>query len=195
MNNNNTEIKKQSERFKQVIDSIKENEQISQNTISLEIDVSESLICKYKKGHNPIPEHILDKLSDKFGINKDYVRLKSDKIRRPKSIMLNNLEGFVDSWETVTKGDKQYLHFTLDRHFYDFLLDVDKVKLFSEDGISSYEEEVKNLDDLHSANPQLEEFVLIPRNNLIEILQEFTPKRKKLAEVIDLSEHEHYIKE
>lgn len=195
MNNNITKLKEQGNRFQQVIDNIMETEQISQSTIALEIDVSASLISKYRKGNHTIPEYILDRLSEKYGINKDYVQLKSDKIRRPKSIMLNSLEGFVDSWETVTKEDKQYLHLTLDRHFYDFLLDVDKAKLLCEEGISSFEEEVKNLDDIHSADPQLEEFVLIPRNNFIQILQEFTSNRKKLSEIIDLSEHENYIKE
>lgn len=49
----------QLEHFKQVIDSIKENEQISQNAISLEIGVSGNLIRKYKNGQAPIPEYIL----------------------------------------------------------------------------------------------------------------------------------------
>ena len=108
--------------------------------------------------------------------------------------MLNSLEEIVDSWNTVEKGNKKYLHLVLDHNFYNFLLRVDIARLYSEETLSSFEE-VKRLDDIHTSKPQLEEFVLIPRNNFIEIIQEFTTGRKKFAEIIDLSEHENYAKD
>lgn len=188
-------LKEQGNRFGKVIDYIKGKKDMSQNAIALDIDVSESSISKYRTGNTFIPQYVLVKLSEKFGINPKFVRLESDYICRPNSIMLNSLEEIVDSWNTIEKGNKKYLHLVLDRNFYNFLLRVDMARLYSEETLSSFEEEVKKLDDIHTSKPQLEEFVLIPRNNFIEIIQEFTTNRKKFAEIIDLSEHENYAKD
>lgn len=187
--------KEQGNRFGKVIDYIKEKKDKSQNAIALDIDVSESSISKYRTGNTSIPQYVLDKLSEKFGINPKFVRLESDYICRPNSIMLNSLEEIVDSWNTVEKGNKKYLHLVLDRNFYNFLLRVDITRLYSDETLSSFEEEVKRLDDIHTSKPQLEEFVLIPRNNFIEILQETTLERKQLIELIDFSEHVNYIED
>lgn len=195
MSETTTNLKEQGNRFGKVIDFIKEKNDMSQNAIALDIGVSESSISKYRTGNHPIPKHVLDELSKKFGINPKFVRLTSDYICCPNSIMLNSLEKIVNSWDTVEKGDKKYLHLILDSNFYNFLLKVDMARLHSEETLSSIEEDVKRLDDIYSSKPQLEEYVLIPRNNFIEILQETTLERKQLIELIDFSEHVNYIED
>ena len=35
-----------------------------------------------------------------------------------------HFEKFINDWDLVDHEDKSYLHFTMDEHFYNFLLDV-----------------------------------------------------------------------
>ena len=76
----------------------------------------------------------------------------------------------------------------MDANFYNFLIDVDleKLKVHSED----LKERIKILKERHLKNENLKEYVLIPRNEFLEIVGEDKEKRAKFYEIIDTQEYE-----
>lgn len=83
----------------------------------------------------------------------------------------------------------------MDRNFYDFLIDLEKAKKVTENGISCLQEETENLKEIFSGESKLQEFVLLPKNNFIEIVKDTVTKCKMFEELIDASEYEAYIEE
>lgn len=45
---------------------------------------------------------------------------------------------------------------------------------------------------MHAGDPKIQEFVLLPKNNFLEILRTVKEDKKKLDEVIDFIEHINY---
>lgn len=60
-------------------------------------------------------------------------------------------------------------------------------------GFSSYEQEKKALKELYESSPSPEEFVLLPRNNFIEIIEDTIKKHKQVSEVLDFLKYETYL--
>ena len=114
----------------------------------------------------------------KYNINPGYVRLNSDYMIDILGMKLSNFEAFVNSWDVVDKTTKdsngkriveKYIHFTMDKNFYEFLIDVDKVHQVVKEGISDLSGEIEQLKEIFSGEPELQEYVLIPRNVFINI--------------------------
>lgn len=80
----------------------------------------------------------------------------------------------------------------MDPNFYAFLLDIEKVKLFAIDG-KDYKAKVERLNEIYSPSSETKEYIVIPRNVFIKLLQDAKEKEKKLSEVIDLLEYTDYI--
>ena len=204
---------KQRENLKNVFDYLKDEKGISQetvaNTISNDDDmnngIDSTIISKYKTGKiQCTPDNFLSKLEKHYNINPQYVRGESEIMINPLGTKFSAFEHIVNSWDTVertctdsnnNKEIKKYLHLTMDRNFYDFLIEVDKTKLIVEDGWSSQEAEMERAKKLFLGKPNLEEFVIIPRNVFWEIVKEDKENRKNLQEVINTAMHTDYLDE
>ena len=111
---------------------------------------------------------------------------------------LSNLQCFTDNnWDTVvwSTPDTNYLHIKMDKHFYDFLIELDGAKSKVDDGYSSLPEETERLKELYDTDePELQEYVILPRNEFIEIITDSENNRKCLSEVINLFYYSDYPK-
>ena len=195
MNKNDSDLIKQRKRLSNVLEYLKKKG-YSQKDIANATDVDETGLSHLKSGKiKYINNDFLDKLHKAYKINPRYIRLDSNIMLDITGTKFSNFEAFVDSWDVVEKGSDKYLHFTIDKRFYDFLLEVDKIRSATDEGISSFDIEIENLKEIHDGVPEPEEFVLIPRNNFIEILQDAIQDHKKLDEIISLIEYSNYIKE
>lgn len=197
MNENNEYLKMQRSQLAKVFEYLKMREKKNtQKEIAARTGVDEIYLSHLKSGViKYIPNEFLINLNTAFNINPAYIRLESEFILDVTGTKLEHFEKFADSWDVVEKDSDRYLHFTMDRNFYDFLLEVEKARLATDEGISSLDTEIKNLKELYSGSPNPEEFVLIPKNNFIEIVQESVYDHKKLSEVIDLLECKNYLDE
>ena len=66
------------------------------------------------------------------------------------------------------------------------------MKKVTDDGISSFEQEKESLKELYDADPDPQEYVLIPRNNFIDIVKESVENGKYLHEVINSALYSDY---
>lgn len=192
MGNENDILKKQRDRLSEVLSYLKEKG-ISQSNISRKLDIDETKISHFKSGKiKQIPSDFLEQLQSEYNINPNYIRLESSCMLDTTGTKFYNFEKFVDSWNVLENDLDKYLHLTIDRNFYDFLLETIDVRHATDKGISSFNAEIENLKELYSGEPLPEEFVLIPRNNFIEIIEDKKQKMKCLNEVLDLMEHTSY---
>ena len=119
-------------------------------------------------------------------------------------IKYENFENFVDDWDLVEHENEEYLHFKMDENFYNFLIEIYKLKeafFDSETSKKSTESTVSNtlkqmpeafkkasssLMENYKDSNKSKEYVLIPADDEIKIATENVPKRKHLREVIDI---------
>lgn len=204
MNRNDLDLKKQRERLSKVFEYLKKNG-ISQKEIADKADIDPEKLSQYKNGKiKYIPNTFLEEISKIYNINPRYVRLQSDYMVDIPGMKLSNFEAFIDAWDVVDKTTvdpdgkrivEKYLHFTMDKNFYEFLIDVDKARQVVKEGLSDLSGEIEQLKEIFSGEPEPQEFVLIPRNVFINILTDLVQPSKTLEEAFDLIEHLSYIEE
>lgn len=179
-----SELKKQRERFIEVIDLLK-TKGISQEEISKKMGKDSSYISKIR---NDTIKALLDddlrNLQDAYGVNLDYIRCKSDIKFNLFGVKQKYFDRIVEDWDTVYKGNNHYLHLRMDSTFYRFLVEYDKYKLAELDGIS-IDAAVEDLKAIYAGDPQIEEYVILPQNVFIELASEVEKGRKALAEILD----------
>lgn len=166
--------------------SKKLNNIIDEKDIKLNID--ETTLSNYKSGKiKYIPSEFLEILREGYGINTEYIRLISNDMLDDKGKKYKYFEKIVDSWETVESKDNKYLYLNMDRNFYDFLIEYDKYRKANEQGIPTGR--IEELKAIYEGTPNIEEFVVLPRNIFFEIVGDTKKAEKYLAEIIDFSEH------
>lgn len=168
---------------------------IKQVEVCNKLDIKEeSKISNMKSGKLKISDEFLEGLHKHYNINPDYIRCNSDYMFDILFEKLNAFVKFVSSWDTVKKGDKNYLHFTMQQSFYDFLLSVDKARLI-ENNFSSFEKIINDIKQNFIEDSELTEFVVIPKNEFTQIVQSAVKNRKHFSEVIDILAYSDYINE
>lgn len=186
MGNNSTE--KQRERFKEILKILKK-QGISQKMISDELDRTEDYISNLKSGKiQKIPDDVLDVLQKEFTVNPAYISGESKFPLHDIGKPFEHFEKFASEWETVRHGDKSYLYLTMDSNFYEFLLEVDNVRLAKCCGSIDENASIENLKQLHSGKPVEKNYVVIPCDDFQEIIKISEDRRKQLSEVLDILE-------
>lgn len=187
-------------RFEKVLKLLKEmnadNTQVNiMDKLKLDFIYDESYFSDLKSGkRKKIPEELIKALHTHYNVNPDYLRLKSTCPFDNTDVKLENFLSFIDDWNVlIANQNEKYLHLTLDRNFYDFLIEFNRATEITDEGFSSIEQEKKALKELYSSKLSPEEFVLIPRNNLIEIVTDAVAKHKYVNEVLDLFGLSSYI--
>ena len=139
-----------------------------------------------------IPDDVLENLHEEFGINPNYIRKGATNMFDIPGIKYENFESFVDSWDLVEHENEEYLHFTMDENFYNFLIEIynfmeastqrNKEKRMKE----AFEKAFGTLKESFSDSEHPKEYVLIPADDMMEIATDNVAKRKNLSEVIDI---------
>ncbi|MDL2212166.1 hypothetical protein LJB88_04750 [Erysipelotrichaceae bacterium OttesenSCG-928-M19] len=143
-----------------------------QYDICFNTGIHETNLPHYKSGKiKKIPEDFLIGLQNNYDINPDYIRNKSDEMLDSKGEKYKYFEKLVDEWGVVKEEDNNYLYLRLDENFYNFLIELDEYRKAEEDGIIVVEEKINELKEIHSSKINLADYVLIPRNNFVEIIQ------------------------
>lgn len=188
-------LDEQRERLKSVLEYLYTKD-YTQKDICGKIGITQSDLTHYKNGKvKVIPQTFLEKMQKEFHINPDYIRLESEEMLDIKGEKYLIFEKVVEGWTTVERGDNKYLHFQMDKNFYDFLIELNEYREMEQKGLGNIADKIEELKQLYAGDPNVEEFVLISRNNFIEILQEIEKEKKSLAEIIDFTEHLDYLEE
>lgn len=199
MKNEEKTLNEQRERLIQVFDYLRLIG-VNQSTICEKLsknkpNYDESQLSHIKSGKiKYIPDDLLERLHDIYNINPLYVRLESDFMLDTEWEKFKSFVNFVDTWDTVKKGDKNYLHLTMDQSFYDFLISVDKANLIK-DNFKNFEKILENIKGKHQEDKGTSEYVVIPKNEFIQIVQSAVDDRKQFSEIIDILEYSDYINE
>ena len=142
-----------------------------------------------------IPEDFLAALRENYHINPEYIRGTSDIMHDIQGTMLEYFEKVVTDWDSVAKGQNQYLHLRMDNNFYKFLLDVSEATLTEAEQSLATKIKIEELKKLHSGTSDIKEYVLIPRNNFVEYLMDEQNTEKQLSEILDPSKMLDYLDE
>ena len=82
---------------------------------------------------------------------------------------------------------EKFICLTMDKNFCDFLIEAEKAHDRANEGIGDEQEDLKNLSVTYSGESKPQEYLLIPRNNFSEMVEEFKRKKRTLEEVLDFS--------
>ena len=195
MSNNNTDTL--NIRFSNVLKALK-NKGVSQRKIMDELELSfitdETYFSSIKSGKRKnIPDELIQSLHQKYNVNPGYLKMESNCIFDTNETKIESFMNIIDDWNVLKSDTNEYLHLTIDKNIVDLLIELYKVKKVTDDGISSFEQEKESLKELYDADPNPQDYVLIPRNNFIEIVTDTVEKEKYLHQVIDAALYSDYL--
>lgn len=193
--NNKVSLEIQRERLKAVLVYLK-TQGFKQKEIAESCCLDSYDISHLKSGTlKHIPENFLAALRKKYHINPEYIRGTSNIMLDVQGTMLNFFEKVVIEWDSVTKGQNQYLHLKMDNNFYKFLLDVSEATLAESEQSLATKAKIEELKKLRKGKSDIKEYVLIPRNNFVEYLMDEQNAEKQLSEILDPSKMLDYLDE
>ena len=176
-------LEKQRERLNEVLNLLK-GRGIKSTAIAAKTETDTIYVSHLKSGGvKMIPDDFLDKLQDAYDINPGYIRGTSDIVFSPLCTGLRNFEAITKGWDTVSKGKHSYLHIRMDKNLYNFLVEYDNIRLAEMEGIAT-DSAVKDLKALHVAKPEIEEYVILPRNAFVKYVGEAKKTKQTLENVI-----------
>ena len=168
----------------------KKNSDIAKNLGRNDSDISN--MRKGKKIKH-IPDEVLIRLHEHYNINPSYIREGVGGMFDVPSIKYNNFNEFVTSWDLVEYEEKSYLHFTMDAQFYDFLIELYNQQELTQAMNSEHKKAdalkktIEALKKNFSPVPNNKEYVLIPADDVLEIVENNAEIRKKnLNEVLNV---------
>lgn len=180
------------EQFAQVIDHLMQNGH-KQKEIATRIGLTTYDISHLKSGAlKEISSEVIDNLHEEFHINPNFIVKGATNMYDIPGIKYENFENFVDDWNLVNHESKSYLHFFMSENFYKFLIDVYNLKEASANSDDSpkmkaaFEKAFESLKENFSDSDNSKEFVLLPKDVMLKIIQDNIPKRQELGEIIDL---------
>lgn len=188
----NLGIEEQRKQLISVIDYLKSTG-ISQKEIAFEIGVDNVYMSHLRSGTvKYITPEVIEGLHDAYNINPQYITHGATNMIDIAGSKYEHFDNFVDSWDLIEHEDKNYLHFTMDENFYNFLISVYNLKEASQNSddakklAEAFEKAFESLKENFSASNKPKEYVLIPADDMIEIASDNIPKRKSLNEFINI---------
>lgn len=207
-------------RLKEVLEYLKNEKNLSQNRIVEIFNEKDSTLCltpqrlsNFKTGTQKFIEKKLCLLFwENFNINPAFLYGDSTDMIDHVKVEFEYFKTLINKWDTVEKifrdtdgttFTKKYLHLTLRKSFYDFLLEIHSAEDFKNSSMAQYDiafNEAKhkyNKSDLNLLN----EYVLIPRDEWIKILQnekrnlDILDKIVNLDTIINYPNHFCYLEE
>lgn len=157
--------------------------------------ISESMLSKYCSKVKEIPEDVLNLFHSEYQVNPDYIRGNSDNMFDEAEIKYSLLTELVHDWQILEYGaDERFLHLQLDKNFYQYILEIGHAEILQENGmLSSDEEEAKIRKKYNESEEDIAEYVLLPRNRFLEIIEEHEKCRHTFEELIDTYLYKNYL--
>lgn len=194
--------------FENAIEYIQEKYKISKKTISEEINncknvfiqIDKSKISQYIANDRPSDE-VIQAMHELYHINPDYLKRCSDVMIDGAGIILETINKIFTNWSTTvetTYSDSDgkeitntFLHVTMKECYYNFLKKVDSVKFLKEQGMKSFDAELAQCKkEFNDTKDEKEwEYVILPKNSLIDIVTFNKQSRKALEELLDLEKY------
>lgn len=188
----NLGIEEQRKQFIAVIDYLKSTG-ISQKEIAAKIGEDTIYISHLRSGDiKYITPNIIEGLHDAYNINPQFITHGASNMFDAAGLKYENFEKFVDNWDLVEHENKEYLHFSMDENFYNFLIDVFNFKKTSSNSddakrmAEAFDKAIASLKENYPSSERLKEYVLIPADDMLDIADDNISKRKSLSEVIDI---------
>ncbi len=200
-------LKIQGERLKAVLKDLHLSQADVVRALKDKVAIDPQRMSDYVNGKRPLTEVVLSALKMRFFINKEYLTGKSENMYDIPETILNYAYGFVDQITIIENPDskiksstgelqnEKYLYLTMEKAFYDFLLNLGLFENLEEKGTFDTEKVMAELKDQYRnsrTEKELEEYVLLPKNVLYEILtndKKASQKRTKvIQEVIDFEQ-------
>lgn len=158
-------------------------------------DISENSLSKYCNSTKQIPKDILSLFHDLYQVNPDYIRGNSDNMFDEAEIKYAKFQDLVYDWNIVEYEDKQrFLYLSFDSDFYNFLLEKGSAEILQEKGFLSFEEEEEKIKKKYNESKKdIQEYVLLPKNSLMEIVTDVHKAAKYLTDLLDFLSLEPYL--
>lgn len=194
-------------RFKEALDYIRTKYGDNQSTVATKIatlvcGIDKVSITRYKNGALKASPEVISAMNKIYHINPNYLKGTSDVLPDRAGLLLEQVNSIFSSWSTVSKKytdntgteiTDTYLHLTMPECNYRFLQKVDHARFLQEQGMNSFDDELNICKAECNDTPSHEcEYVLIPRNSFIEIINFTKQARTSLDEILDLEKHLHF---
>lgn len=213
---NNNKLKEQATRLSEVLKDLNcSQSDIVSSLKSHNVIIDSSRMSDYVNGKRLLTKDVLDGLHMQYFINPKYLKGKSEDMYDIPLTILNYALSFVKEI-TITenpnrkrklnnkKNDvvianqtnvqtEKYLHITMDKKYYKYLISLSLLEQNSENGTSEYENFLSGIKEMYiNGDHETEEYVLLPKNVMFEITTNQLKNEKIFNELIDLSEHTNY---
>lgn len=179
------------------------------------ISIDSSRMSDFINGKRALTDSILSGLHMQYFINPQYLSGQSNDMYDIPATILNYAFSFAreisvienpnrkieyqnenDSIDSIVQNEtrnERYLHITMDKKYYNYLINYDLLEQASEKGIFEKEKIISCIKELYKKGEhEMEEYVLLPRNTMIEIVRDYISKRKCFQELIDMEGYIDY---
>lgn len=164
---------------------------LNQKEFAIQTNYSESYISKMANGKSPFTKDVKQKIHDIFGYS---IESMSDDADKPKDEAITFKEYFEKIFKNITatpknkNKDKKYLCLRMNKHLYDFFINIDLAKERKEQGGLCFEEEFNKFREIYLQNKKdYQNYILIPCNEIPELIEEEERRRKCIQEILDIS--------
>lgn len=165
------------------------------------ISTDSSRMSDFVNGKRPIQDDVLNALHMLYFINPNYIKGKSDDMYDIPKTILNYAFSFAKKITVVENPDRKiklhnnsvptsperYLHITMDEKYYNYLIHLDTLEEASEKGNFDREKIISGIKELYkNGEHKPKEYILLPRNAFVEILETYQRRTKRIQEYLDL---------
>ena len=195
------------ENFNYFLNYMKEKKGVSPASIVRELDlkgIDDSIISNLRHKGGSVKNEFLQKLHEEYNVNPDFLLGDSSNMFDNIASQFEGFNAFVKHWDTVIKTERTedgkqkripYLHLSMNREFYDYLLEVDKNDLYTKEGYLTESDYIDKINSIfNKQNESEQDFVVIPCKEFINIIEDYIKAEKVLDEVLNPAEHKAYLK-
>lgn len=176
----------------------------TQAAFAREFHLDPSTINRFVSGERNVNVDLAVAINKKYPIyNIDFILGRSEEKIDEAGSIVYALNGIFDKITTTPKtytdknGERvkgQFLMFSMSENLYKWLVERDHAAELQEQGMKSYADEISKINKEFIANTDREKTincVLIPSNNLMEIIESEERNRKVMDEILSLASDSH----
>ena len=192
--------KMQSERLTSVLKDLNVTQAHIVRTLksNASISISPERMSDFVTGKRIITDEVLNGLKMHFFINPKYIKGKSNDMYDIPETIINYAFLFAqeivitENPNRVIKDEsgnsitEKYLHITMDKTFFDYLINLDTLMIANEsNNMPSLDKNIEILKELYkNSKHEYEEYVLLPQKTMFDIVKNPPPKRPPFPESI-----------
>jgi len=192
-----------STQFEKVINDLKARKKITRNMLADALSSETGMTIKpykinrYKNGIDTVKQPVIDAMQKLYNVNPDFLKNESSIMYCTADIQLEKFLSLVKDCKIVESNHRnnnnaivtnKYLHLTMEKNLYDFIVNYYFVNSFKEYGLQCLGEELQKYRKKYNESIEKEEceYVLLPAKHLYEIISDENNKKLMLNELLDL---------